>query len=337
MSPQPTYDGDFSNGKIENCYGDKFTAIECDYMGMISPNLLRRMGKSIRMGIGTAVPLLNKNSKPDAIIMASAEGGLDDCFKFLNQIVNYQEGTLAPTNFVQSTPNALAGNLALINENNQYNITHVHKGLAFESAVVDAMLLFKENKAESVLLGNVEEFSVHNNNIEKLGGYCKEGQWSCFNLFDSNTSGYINGEGAAMFYLEKQAKSYLAEIVDVEQISNPDSEDIDYVLTKILDNNKIEKKDIDVVILGKNGDINTDSVYDNFFTKYFSDKTAVTYKELVGEYPTAVGFAVFLGTLLVSNTNPEFLKNFRLKENANNVLIYNHFKGVQHSFILLRK
>ena len=62
---------------------------------------------------------------------------MEDCIKFLNQIVEYKEGLLTPANFVQSTSNAAAAQIALVTKNHQYNITHVHRGLAFENALMD--------------------------------------------------------------------------------------------------------------------------------------------------------------------------------------------------------
>jgi hypothetical protein len=45
------------------------------------------------------------------MIIATANGGMEDCVKFLNQIIEYNEGLLTPANFVQSTSNAAAARL----------------------------------------------------------------------------------------------------------------------------------------------------------------------------------------------------------------------------------
>ena len=101
-------------------------------------NILRRMGKAVRIGVGAALPLLDGSSNPDGILIGSANGGMEDCIKFLNQVMEYDEGRLTPTNFVQSTPNAIAAQIGLATLNKGYNITHVHRGLAFENALLDA-------------------------------------------------------------------------------------------------------------------------------------------------------------------------------------------------------
>src|SRR5947199_9689893 len=116
---------------------------EPEYPG-IPPGVKRRMGKSVRMAVGAALPVLEKFPKPDGIIIATANGGMEDCIKFLNQIIEFNEGLLTPGSFVQSTSNAAAAQIALLTKNHHYNITHVHRGLAFESALMDIMMSLKE-------------------------------------------------------------------------------------------------------------------------------------------------------------------------------------------------
>ena len=101
---------------IDEVADKKLLAIEPSYE-KIPPGILRRMGKSIRMGVGAALPLMAETSEINGIIIGSANAGMDDCVKFLNQIVQYEEGQLTPGSFVQSTGNVIAGQLALISKN----------------------------------------------------------------------------------------------------------------------------------------------------------------------------------------------------------------------------
>src|SRR5882757_6797431 len=139
--------------------------IEPDYPG-IPAGAKRRMGKSVRMAVGAALPLLEDYPAPDGMIIATANGGMEDCLKFLNQILEYNEGLLTPGNFVQSTSNAAAAQIALVTKNHNYNITHVHRGLAFENALLDTIMLLKENPDSTFLLGAVDEISDFNYNID---------------------------------------------------------------------------------------------------------------------------------------------------------------------------
>jgi 3-oxoacyl-(acyl-carrier-protein) synthase len=190
----------------------KLLAIEPAY-DQIPPGLLRRMGKSLRMGIGTALPLIKQTGSINGIIIGSANAGMDDCVKFLNQIVEYEEGQLTPGSFVQSTGNVIAGQLGMISKNKGYNITHVHLGLAFENALLDAMMQLQANPSHSYLLGGVDEISPFHYNIETLAGAYKTETISNKQLYDVDSAGCIVGEGSAMFVVNGDgAGNCMAEI-----------------------------------------------------------------------------------------------------------------------------
>lgn len=125
---------------------------------------LRRMGKALRMGVGTGMKLLSQYPA-DGILIATANGGIEDSIMFLNQIMEYEEGRLTPTHFVQSTYNAIAGMMGIINKNTGYNATHVHRGIAFENAVLDAAMLLNENPAHQYIVGGVDEISARNHRL----------------------------------------------------------------------------------------------------------------------------------------------------------------------------
>ena len=327
ISPQKTYDERFFRGEITPHEGNKYTSQEPDYMGMIPPNLLRRMGKAIRMGIGAATPIVQSSEKPDGIIIGTSDGGLEDCFKFLIQVVDYDEGTLSPTNFVQSTPNALAGNIALSTGNTCYNNTHVHKGNAFENALIDAMLLFSRKKAKCVLVGNVEEISDYNYHVELLAGQFKAEETTSETLLESETAGTVCGEGSAMFLLQSEADEYLAQILDVAQVSFPEPEDLDEMIQSVIEKNVPSDAHIGSLVLGYSGDVCTDKWYDRVKLR-FPDADVYTFKNLCGEYPTSSAFALYYAANILSESPSGMQSCYSL--------IYNHYKGDQHSVILLR-
>ena len=83
--------------------GERLFAIEPGYE-QIPRVVLRRMGKAVRLMVGAGLPLI-KQTTCGGVIVGTANGGMEDCIRFMNQIVQYEEGMLAPGNFVQSTPN----------------------------------------------------------------------------------------------------------------------------------------------------------------------------------------------------------------------------------------
>lgn len=331
ISPQSTFNDDFYNGKITVHSGNKYFAQEPDYTNIISPILLRRMGKSIRIGIGAAMPLIQRNSDINGIIVGSSEGGLEDCIKFLNQIITYDEGTLSPTNFVQSTPNALAGNIALLTQNTCYNMTHVHKGHAFENALLDAFLLCKEVEPQTILVGNVEEISDYNFNIETLNNHYKKEETTSETLLNSKTKGTVCGEASCMFIMKNNTEEYLAKVIDIDMITYPTDAELNSLILSVLERNNLKLTDIDILIEGRNGDIETENWYNSLNNNLFKNIETISFKHLSGEFPTASAFGLYLGVNAIAN------KLHYNKKSPKYILIYNHYKGVQHSVTLIGK
>ncbi|HQW93570.1 MAG TPA: beta-ketoacyl synthase chain length factor, partial [Ferruginibacter sp.] len=202
---------------------NKMLAIEPAYEG-IPPGVLRRMGKAIRMGVGAALPLIKQNENINGIIIGSANAGMDECVKFLNQIVQYEEGQLTPGNFVQSTSNVIAGQLGMITKNKGYNITHIHGGLAFENAMIDAVMQLNANPENSYLLGGVDEISAYHFNIEKLAGAYKTENITGNGLYETDSPGCIVGEGAAMFVVNAEPVHAAASITAINTLHSTDAD-----------------------------------------------------------------------------------------------------------------
>lgn len=337
ISPQKTHDLSFENGdwKVLNEY--IYKAIEPSYQDLIPNAQLRRMGKAVRMGMGVSLPLLGRNPKPDGIIFGTANGGLEDCIKFLNQIVEYNEGTLTPTNFVQSTPNALAGQIALLSENRGYNMTHVNGSLAFESALLDASLFFDEHAKEEkhLLLGAVEEISDYNYNIDRLGERFKQELVSNEELLDSKTSGSYCGEGSTQFYLSNNPENSLAKFAAFKQSSHLSRDEITEFVMHFLEEQNLTGTDIDCLLLGRNGDVNTDSWYEHV-EHLFQGVPTVYFKKSVGEYRTVSAFASYLAVRILNGQAQQVIENGTATE-PRTILIYNHFDAIRHSLILIQK
>ena len=336
ISPQQTFDNSFFEGKVERIFGNKYYTIEPNYAELIPRGLLRRMGKAVRIGIGAGMPLIEKQKDVDGIIIGTATGGLDDCIKFLNQIVEYDEGTLTPTNFVQSTPNAIGGHLAMMSKNTGYNNTHMGIGTAFESTLLDAFLLFEEDGASTLLIGNVEENSSHNYNIDEYAGHFKAEEIPSDELIDSNTEGSVCGESANMFVVSSDKENAICELVDVHQFTYPKDNNIEERAGQFLEKNNMPLNDIDSLILGFSGDNRYDFWYHDLM-KSFPKATVYSYKNLVGEHPTSIGFATWLGASILSGKNIPVEAIYKNKNRSpNNILIYNNYLGSQHGFILLK-
>jgi hypothetical protein len=332
ISPQLTFTEEFLSGKLIANSGTRYPSIEPDYKGIISGSSLRRMAKALRMGVGAGALLLNRNPKPDGIILGTAYGGLDHCLKFLNQIVDYNESTLTPTNFVQSTPNNIASQLSLSSSNSGYNMTHVHKGHAFEAALVDALMFLDENRDSSLLVGAAEEISEYNYSIDDQAGLYKKEETTAATLLRSRTPGTVCGEGAAMYMVSSVPPATPSvRIKEVGMLNNPDLTELKDAVYRILSENGYRASDIRHYLAGYSGDIRNDFWYDDIADNLFRHTSPITFKQWTGDYPTASAFAVWLGCHILKGTAEHLFPHAV----GGPLLIYNHYLGTQHSLILL--
>lgn len=334
ISAQQTF-SDIDLNNIKESVNNKLLAVEPKYEG-IPPGILRRMGKAVRLGVGTALPIIKSNENIDGIIIGTANGGMEDCIKFLNQIIDYDEGMLTPGNFVQSTTNAVAAQTGLMAANKSYNITHVHRGLAFENSLLDAMMLLKENPGAHYLVGGVDEISAYNYNIDYLEGWYKNGLITNTTLYNTDSAGSIAGEGAAMFLINNEKNNALAYIRDVHTIHTTDTALVKKTLQNFLSQNNIVPENTGMLISGENGDNRLLKYYTTVEKMFADSATVVRYKHITGEFPTSVALAVWMACN-ADQLPAHMLKNGTTAINNTPVLIYNNYKGIQHGFILIDK
>lgn len=132
-------------------------AEEPDYGTILSPIQLRRMSRLMRMGLWAGISALRNSGveMPDAIITATGLGPNEDTERFLRTYVG-ERGIGSPTAFIQSTHNAVGGQIALTLSCTGYNITYSQGTLSFESALMDADLLLR-NESDTILCGAMDE------------------------------------------------------------------------------------------------------------------------------------------------------------------------------------
>jgi Beta-ketoacyl synthase, N-terminal domain len=341
ISAQQTF-AEIDLNKLHDVVDNRLSVMEPSYEG-IPTGILRRMGKAIRFGVGTALPLIkNNNAAINGIIIGTANGGMEDCIKFLNQIIDYDEGMLTPTNFVQSTTNAVAAQIGLLSANKAYNTTHVHRGLAFENALLDADMLLKENASANYLVGGVDEISAYNYNIEYLGGWYKKELSSVKDLYSSNTIGCIAGEAAAMFFINNENTNAIAKVAGIQMLHTQDDKTVIVAdqLKLFLAKHLIAGKKIDLLLSGENGDTRVLNYYNACENILNKQTTIARFKHIMGEFPTASAVALWLACYILKEQSvpAHMIKSDAMVQTSfNRILIYNNYKGRQHSFILVEK
>lgn len=329
ISAQNTFDTVKFLDDIIELSGKTVAAHYPNYKDYITPAASRRMATGVKMGVTAASKALEKANlnQPDAIITGTGMGCIEDTEKFLNSILANDEAFLTPTSFIQSTHNTMGAQIALGLQCKAYNNTYVHAALSFESALLDAQLLLQEEiEPAHILVGSVDE----------LG---KEIIHSIRMMEDANSTGIEVpfSEGASFFVVSSEAKENAIQLVDLEVCSTASEQDIQENLKNFLERNATKSSEVDVLITGRNGDI-FDCYYDSLAT-LFKDVPELKYKHLSGEFYTASPFGLWAAyEILHRQEIPKTLiYNEKAKSEINTILLYNQFKGRDHSFILLKR
>lgn len=348
ISPQKTF-GHQPLVDVVEYTGNRLACIEPDYKEFIDPKQIRRMSRIIRMGVAAAMECLQEAAltMPDAIVTGTAYGCLEDTNSFLSKMVEFNEELLTPTSFIQSTHNTIGAQIGLMLKCNNYNNAFVHRGFSFESALLDGMMLLKENDAAHVLVGAIDEITNTSHVILNRLGLYKQGPVSNLDIYKKDSQiaiggigkGTIAGEGATFFLLANESSTTdYAKLDGLHTFYKPEGiTEIEKQITVFLEKYSVSITDIDLVITGKNGDTAGDKVYEQLAQTVFNTKDTINYKYLCGEYPTASAFGVWLAANIIkSGTVPSVLHSeVPGDKQIKKVLIYNHYLGTHHALTLL--
>ena len=187
-------------------------AIEADYKRFLDPMASRRMGKILKRAIATAVTVVENSGikQPDAILVGTGLGCIENTEKFLLAMLQEGETLLSPAYFINSTHNTISSHIAIHLTCHAYNSTYVHLGISFESALLDAFMQFQLGRIKSALVGAHDEmvplyFSI----LEKAGFW----------------EGKTATETAVSFMLsDEKNENSMAEIKEVVLLHRPSEE-----------------------------------------------------------------------------------------------------------------
>ena len=349
VSPQRTSDFRlFREGPV-TVVGNRLKAIDPNYKDFIPSDMIRRMGRIIKMGVAAAKMCLADSRHqavqgqpgiPEKIITGTGLGCIEDTEKFLSSMIRNREEFLTPTSFIQSTHNTVSAQIAILLKCHGYNFTYVHRGFSFETALLDCLMQLDTRSPGNILLGCADELTDHSFQIQHRLGFWKRNPVNNLELFASPGHGTIAGEGAAFFFLEttRQSNTYAA-FIDCAMLLRPVNQyDIHPWILRFLERTQLSPRDIDLIITGKNGDPQGDARYHHVLSDLFPDTHSASFKHLCGEYHTATGFASWLGAqILREQAVPASALPSGDPMNINTILIYNHFHDINHSLILLSR
>jgi 3-oxoacyl-[acyl-carrier-protein] synthase II len=312
--------------------------IDPNFRDFLDPVSSRRMCKIIKRAIVTAKKSIEEAGidKPDAIVTGTGLGCIEDTEKFLDALIRNEEKFLQPTYFIQSTHNTISSQIAINMHCNGYNNTYIHRGVSFENGLMDVLLLFEKREIKSALVtGNDEMTPSYFILLNRLGYWKKEVE-NTLEIIKDNSPGSFAGEGSVSIVLSTTPSdgSY-ARLTGFDLFYRPQI-DIIRKLEQFLVENNINPDEIDFVLTGLNGDTNNDLIYEPVIN-YFGEVKTGFYKHICGEYFTASAYALLVASAcLKKGLVPSHLNKKRTKiQNVNKILIYNHFRNKDHSFMLL--
>lgn len=344
VSAQKTFDNSLFLEEIVRYDDTVLEIIAPNYKDYIPPAAARRMAKGIKMSTVSAKTAMTEaaidEGEIDAIIVGTGLGCIGDSEKFVSDIIENDEQFLTPTRFIQSSHNTVAGQIALGMGCKGHNFTYVHSAISFESAVLDAKMQLENGEATHILVGGVDELVDHHVNTHRLIGHIKQEPVETMSVLKSGTKGTVFSEGAHFFTLSSEKRpSCYSELIGVKTYNTLAKDQLHAKTQAFLSENGVEPDAVDVIILGYNGDVEFDGYYDGLAHGPFKNTGQVYFKHLSGEYDTASGFGFWLANKILKEQRiPDAVRLNSVAVNApKTILIYNQYRGENHSLTLLQK
>ena len=341
ISPQHHNAGRILQPLVTDEHG-KFSLQEPDYTTVIPPMQLRRMSRLLKMGVFCGMDCILKSGleRPDGMVTGTAKGSMSDTEKFVKELKQYKEEALNPTPFILSTYNAINGAIALQTKATGYNQTYVHRGSSFEVSLYDTQLkLNGVSEQQHYLVGCFDEITAEYFSIKDKVNYWKKDRNTTIPLLaQHNSQGSIAGEGAAFFLLSNHSQQSIAAINHIDILYKANEERVITTITAALEQTAWLPGDIDMLLLGLNGDSDDQGIYESVIGYFGKEIPVMTFKNLCGEYETSGGFAFWLTCQYLSGEvlpQEVWYDGTPPTKQVKKILYYNHYRGLNHNIVLL--
>ncbi len=343
VSPQTTTRKDYFLEEVIEYHDNTLYAVEPEIEMYLDPAASRRMSRILKLGvIASKICLVNSGvSMPDGIITGTGFGMVADTEKFLLGLLESDEQFLTPTPFIQSTHNTIGAYVSQMLKCHNYNSTYAHRGTSFETALIDGCMLIEEGSAKNVMVGGYEENTENQIRFFDKIGWWKKEKISNLELFQSDSSGTIPGEGIGFYMLSRhKGEESCARLTNVQTFyQQMDIEDLVQTIERFLDRNNLDKNSIDAVLYGMSGDPESDSIYRDLQIDFLQGKIQTAYKHLCGESYSSTAFALWVAAkMLKTQTVPPIIQlEPATPQSLNHVLIYNRWQNIYHSLFIVSR
>ena len=284
---------------------------EATQASLLPPERIKRMGRGQMMAIAAVKRALDVCPEPPArggataVSLGTAWAEEGDEITFLQNLIERGEKGAKPAFFVNSVKNALASQLALTFGFQGENQTFAHDALSFESALWQGAWLLGAGRARHAIVCGVDALaSFQEIHGHLLGWYATDPAAVAPLASIPVAAGHrtLPGEGAAAFVLAPPGTraGRLARLVGL-RVRGPlrrspvlSASDELAFLEQALREGGTRMDDIDLVLVGANGDSALDAVYVSIIAELRarSSGTAVgVYRHVTGDFATASALA----------------------------------------------
>lgn len=298
--------------------------------GLLPAGQLRRLGRAQRLALLAAhgalagrdlqaVPPLRR-----AICLGTGLGEAGETTAFLEHLLVAEVREARPARFVNSVHNSLAAHIAMHFDFQGENHTVAHNAISFEMALWQALVLLRRQRADVALACGVDALNPfvvlagcrfrwwgrREGRLAPLGG----GPPQPGTMPGRGTSpGTTPGEGAAGLLLARPGAlpgtERLARLAAVRARARPAGEAFDAAreaafIEEVLAGAGASLREVDLVILGANGDAELDRRYESVLATLRARAgralPAGVYKQRCGEFCTAPALSAGLAAISVS-------------------------------------
>lgn len=292
-------------------------AQEPDITGLISRSAVRRMSLILRRAVATAVTALRRSGhlSVDGIITGTGAGCMENSERFLVELSRYGETGMKPTLFMQSTHNTIGSQIAITLNCHGYNNTYSHRGISFDSALLDAWMQIRNGNLQTILVGSHDEITPLMSTI--------------LHSADPDQTFIAEASMSAVLSSEEITGQSLCELLSVDILHRPG-------ILRIAD--MLDASTDPIVLIGNTGKANNDAAYMKLLSQLTFSPTVLHFKHLFGESNSASAIAFYVAaTLLNQPTIPKHVLMDNVSvSNPDRITLLNHTHDDDWSIIRLK-
>lgn len=327
---------------------------------IFNPRKLRRLGHSQKMALVAAhralegIDLAGIEELSRAVSVGTGLGETGQTAGFLEQLIKTEEKEPAPIKFINSVHNSIAGQLAIQYGFQGENHTFSHSSISFELALWQARVLLLTGRAEVVLGCGVDEANPYVALVGSRSGWWQDQEGPLSIPGKVPQKGTLLGEGAGGLLLGREnalaGQKRIARLALVRALPRNSSgnqpfdprEEVAFI-AESLHPIGLFPEDLDLVLLGANGDGEGDGNYEKVMEALASKTKRPlpwgVYKHLSGEFHTASA----IGTCLAVQGIKEkaLLEGVKIlgekPQNLETILVYHLSNQGDHSVSVIQK